>query len=302
MAAISQTPGPGCPVCGFAESDLVSRAVSGAPESAVYRCTACTLVFVHPIMTEEEETAFYRAEFEKYMARRSGPGWESSAAHFRSHQAEGERRLPHIRPYLKPDDRMLEVGSSTGFFLDDVGGSVSSVTGIEPHEAYREYASKRGIETVRLVQDLGDQCFDVITMFYVLEHLRDPVRYLTDLRSHLRDGGRLLIEVPNVEDVLLSRYAIPAFPPFYWQKAHYHYYSRKTLRDVLARAGYRAEVFPLQRYDLSNHLVWMMEGRPGGMGRFRQIFSLEVETAYAETLKRNWLCDTLFAVAHPSVS
>ena len=255
------------------------------------------MVYLFPIMTEEEEASFYRAEFENYMAGRSGPGWESPDAHFRSYQAEGERRLPLVRPYVRAEDDVLEIGSSTGYFLEDLRGYVRSVTGIEPSEAYRDFANTRGIETIASLDDLGAENFDVITIYYVLEHLRDPVGYLAALKSRLNSDGRILIEVPNVDDVLLSRYGIPSFAPFYWQKVHYYVFSRLTLVDVLSRAGFQAQVFPEQRYDLSNHVVWMTEGKPGGMGRYADLFSPELEATYAAAIKAHWVCDTLFAVA-----
>ena len=248
-------------------------------------------------MEEQEEAEFYQAEFEKYMEGRSGPGWESPEAHFRSYQAEGERRLPLISPHLRAEDTVLEIGSSTGYFLDDLRGYVRSVMGVEPSAAYREFALKRGIETVATLSDLSTKTFDVLAIYYVLEHLRDPVGYLTALRSILNPNGRLVIEVPNVDDVLLSRYDIPSFGPFYWQKVHYYVFSMKTLSDVLARAGFQAQVFPAQRYDLSNHMVWMMDGKPGGMGRYGDLFTAELNAAYVATLKKNWVCDTLFSVA-----
>ena len=66
---------------------------------------------------------------------------------------------------------------------------------------------------------------------------------------------------------------------------------------MLARAGFQAQVFPEQRYDLSNHMIWMMEGKPGGMGHYADLFSPELEAIYAAALKTQWVCDTLFAVA-----
>ena len=107
-----------CRVCGSTDHVLVSSTVSGDPDAAIYRCLDCELVYLFPIMTEEEEAGFYISEFEDYMEGRSGPGWESPEAHFRSYQAEGERRLPLVSPYLSPDDSLLEIGSSTGYFLD----------------------------------------------------------------------------------------------------------------------------------------------------------------------------------------
>ena len=285
-----------CRVCGSSDYELVSSSVSGAPESTVYQCLDCELVYLFPIMTEEEEAAFYTSEFEEYMEGRGSLGWESPDDHFNSYQHEGERRLPLVRPYLSRDDSLLEVGSSTGYFLDDLSEYVNSVVGVEPSMAYRVYALNHGIHTVESLDDLKDSKFDVIALYYVLEHLRDPVDYLRQLKARLNKGGKILIEVPNVDDVLLSRYDIPNFGPFYWQKVHYYVFSKRTLTNVILRSGLEVELFPEQRYDLSNHMVWMMEGRPGGMGRYTDFFSTELEDSYSSALKRHWLCDTLFAV------
>ncbi|OGR89175.1 MAG: hypothetical protein A2992_09950 [Elusimicrobia bacterium RIFCSPLOWO2_01_FULL_59_12] len=248
-------------------------------------------------MTQEEETAFYQAEWDAYMEKRAGPGWKSPASHFRSYQPEGERRLGLIRPSLLPEDRVLEIGSGTGYFLDDLRGYVTAVTGVEPNPAQREYAHQRGLKTAATLEELGPQKFDVICAYYVVEHFRDPVGTLASWRSRLNANGRMVIEVPNVDDILLGPYAIPNFAPFYWQKAHYFNFSRKTLKKVLDRAGYTSHLLPVQRYDLSNHMVWMMEGKPGGAGRFKDLFTPALEASYADMLKAQWHCDTVMAVA-----
>ncbi len=287
---------PVCRLCGSSDAELIGEKVADSPESKQYKCRQCEIVYLFPIMSEKEEADFYRAEFEKYMAGRSGASWKSPQAHFRSYQPEGERRLPLVRPFLKPEDDVLEIGSSTGYFLDDLRGYVHSVTGVEPSQAYRDYANSIGIKTYSSLDELAGEKFDVLFLYYVLEHLRDPIGYMASLSHWLKPNGRILLEVPNVDDILLSPYHIPNFAPFYWQKAHYYNFSHKTLKDVLVRAGYDARLIPAQRYDLSNHMVWMMEGKPGGAGRFKEIFTPELETAYAEALKKHWKCDTLFAV------
>jgi len=288
---------PVCRLCGSAESSLVSTNVSESPESSVYRCGRCDIVYVFPIMTEEEEAAFYSRQFEQYMERRSGPGWQSPESHFAAYRGEADRRLPLVRPHLRAQDHVLEIGSSTGYFLDALRPRVASVTGVEPSEAYRAFAESRGIETVRTLDALAGRRFDVIALYYVVEHFRDPIGYLSGLREHLNPRGRVLIEVPNVQDALLSLYKLAAFDKFYWQRAHYHNFSPATMRAVLERAGYRAETYPEQRYDVSNHMVWMIDGRPGGHGRFAGLLGPDADRAYRDALKRNWICDTVFAVA-----
>jgi SAM-dependent methyltransferase len=295
---VTTTIAPQCRLCGSREHVLVSRNVSEAPDAGVYSCADCGIVYVFPIMTEAEEAAFYAREFEEYMSRRSGPGWKSPEAHFASYRREeGERRLPLVRPHLRQDDAVLEIGASTGYFLDVLRPHVGSVAAVEPSDAYREHAIARGIESVARLEDLGTRRFDAIALYYVLEHLRDPIGYVQALAARLNPGGRLLIEVPNVGDALLSVYKLAAFDRFYWQRAHYHNFSKQTLTGVLERAGYTVQTYPVQRYDLSNHMVWMMEGRPGGHGRFADVLGAAATAEYSQALKNRWICDTVFAVA-----
>jgi hypothetical protein len=68
---------------------------------------------------------------------------------------------------------------------------------------------------------------------------------------------------------------------------------------VLGRAGYTHAIFPHQRYDLSNHIYWMLYGKPGGKGHFSGIFSGELESEYARCLKERFISDTIYAIAEP---
>ncbi len=269
-----------------------------APESAVYRCEECETVFLHPIMSEEEERAFYEAQFASYMKERGSPGETDPADHFEKWQPEARRRLQNLKPWLRPELRVLEVGSSTGFLLDAVAPHVASVVGIEPGEQYREYANSRGIETHERLEEIEDRRFDLVMSYYVVEHLRDPVGELGRWRGLLDAGGHCAVEVPNVEDALVRYYQVPAFDRFYWQRAHYFNYSHRTLEMVLLKAGFSAvESIPDQRYDISNHVHWMLTGEPGGKGKYTDVLDDRVDAEYARVLKEHWLCDTVFAVA-----
>src|SRR3954462_8495732 len=98
---------PECRLCGSSESQLVSRCVSEAPGSSVYRCANCGIVAVFPIMTEEEEGAFYEQQFEEYTARRSGTGWRSAEPHCACFREEAERRGPLGSPHVRAHDNVL---------------------------------------------------------------------------------------------------------------------------------------------------------------------------------------------------
>ena len=292
-----------CLLCGSIDIRLISSEVSGAPEAAIYQCVDCRIIFQSPIMSEGEENQFYEKDFPGYMEGRAGtPSWKSSDSHFASFiRNEGLRRLNKLKGTLQTDWDILEIGSSTGYFLELIRPYVRSVIGVEPGPEHADFAVNRGIRTVPSIEALDkDIRYDAILIYYVLEHMRDPVDFLATFESFLKPTGQLFIEVPNVQDILLSRYNVPNFGSFYWQKMHYFYFCPQTLENVLEHAGFTCRLIPEQRYDLSNHMVWLRDGRPGGMSRFKDIFSVELEDAYSEALKRKWLCDTIFAIADSS--
>lgn len=88
------------------------------------------------------------------------------------------------------------------------------------------------------VQILRDDAHDFIIMSQILEHLRDPVATLENLRSKLTPEGFLLLETPHVGglDYLLFRkrywggYHIPR---------HFHLFTKDSLAKTAKRVGYR---------------------------------------------------------------
>ena len=48
---------------------------------------------------------------------------------------------------------------------------------------------------------LPERDFDAVCMWHVLEHATDPLALLRGARERLRPGGRLVLEVPNIDSV-----------------------------------------------------------------------------------------------------
>jgi hypothetical protein len=109
----------------------------------------------------------------------------------------------------------------------------------------------------------------------------------------LENGGVIIAEIPSATDPLTSTYNIPAFENFYWSIAHHYYYNPDSLKYILDKLGYRYELIPEQRYDLSNHIIWLMNGKAGGQNHFKFISDKTIES-YKQDLKDNWICDTIF--------
>jgi 2-polyprenyl-3-methyl-5-hydroxy-6-metoxy-1,4-benzoquinol methylase len=114
-------------------------------------------------------------------------------------------------------------------------------TGIEPDASARQKVWKSG--SLRAYASLGslkeaqpeDKC-DIVTMWDVIEHLREPWKDLRDLSDLLQPDGWLLLSTPNAAclraHVERERWENMVNP------THFFYFTRKTLEAVLNRAGF----------------------------------------------------------------
>ncbi|MFA6362444.1 class I SAM-dependent methyltransferase [Methanoregula sp.] len=242
-------------------------------------------------MTPEEEKKFYEITYRSsYDNQKADALWQNSLP-------EAKKRVLRFKELYSKNSRLLEIGCASGYFLFEVKSHVKSVTGLELTTEYVEYARSQGLDVKESLDKIPDNSYDLIFMFHVLEHIDDPVNFLIEVKKKLSQRGKLIIEVPNVDDILVSVYKIESHLDFYFEIAHNYYFSKSTLKIVLERAGYQCDIYPLQRYDLSNHMYWMLTGKPGGQGHFNSIFSQSLIDEYEKNLKEKFLCDTIYAIA-----
>lgn len=296
-----------CPLCmaGADQQDVTTSHVFGLRKeknSAFFHCNNCDVRYQFPALTPQEEAEFYTAEFEGFMAERSGAtgGWQKAEMHVAANELTRQRRMVYLNPYLSKTCYVLEVGCSSGFMLYPLIKSGHECIGVEPSGVFRDFVVKQEIPVYdsikKLSESIPESRFDLIIHFFVLEHIADPLEFLMDQLKLLRPGGKIIFEIPNAADPIYSIYDIPAFERFYWSKAHPWYFSEKSLNFLLGQLGLPYEILREQRYDLSNHMVWARDGRPGGMGRFSDVLGAEFDKSYKQALIESGKCDTLIGI------
>lgn len=295
-----------CPLCHAAaiSQSVVTSHVYGreGQDHAFFYCKNCDVRYQYPRLTSEEEEHFYSAEFERFMENRAGEagGWHKAENHINANKSNHQRRMKYLDPVLTGSKSVLEVGCSSGFMLYPLAESGYLCTGIEPSGVFSEFVRKNGIpvfDSLKQLQDLNPgTLFDVIMHYFVLEHIDDPVKFIKTQLDLLNPGGKIVFEIPNAADPLYSVYDIPAFERFYWSVAHPWYYSEKSLHYLLTKIGHPYTIMRDQRYDLSNHIIWARDGKPGGLGRFTNVLGSELEDNYKKALISCGKCDTLVAV------
>lgn len=236
MSLATMTSTTACPTCSGPVHPLVR---AGGVDFAL--CDACQVAFWDPMPTEAELSRIY--EGERYYGRTRG-GDEHRPSYLHEAYREEVWRSSEERLALLPagmKGRMLDIGCGTGEFLARARERGFDVEGLEVQAFAAEAARARYGLTVHVgtVESaaLPAGRFDVVSLFHVLEHLRDPVRFLSaSVRPLLSDDGFLLLEVPNLDSLdfwlLRDRWLHLSPGEHVWQ------FTRDGLARMLARSGF----------------------------------------------------------------
>ena len=291
----------GCNLCGSQEAELVTDSLRFDIKRNVVRCLNCHLVYLFPLMSAEEERKLYEEEYRNVADVEGHYLPQEAQGFFEAELGINTERLARVARFITPSMKVLEIGCAAGSFLHCAKGKVAECTGVELHKSFASFVrDKLGIPTYDLpLEECGFSpgSFDAIFLFHVLEHLRDPYNYLQLLHYILKEGGYVFIELPNIEDALLSLYRLESFKRFYYQPAHSYYFSRQTLSLVLKKAGFQPKVSMLQRYSLLNHLNWISRGKPQAKPALQVGFPMFLlDLPYRSFLRLTGKTDTLFAI------
>ncbi|MCE5336560.1 MAG: class I SAM-dependent methyltransferase [Desulfobacteraceae bacterium] len=96
--------------------------------------------------------------------------------------------------------RLLDVGCSSGTLLKVATEMGFAAEGVEPAPRAAEAARLSGLRVrIGTLEQAGyaDGSFDALTLFEVIEHVRDPLSLLRECAKVLRPGGLLLVGTGN---------------------------------------------------------------------------------------------------------
>jgi hypothetical protein len=249
-----------CPICGSSRARTVLQfdqfqfySDSGElPKRADIRevqCLDCFALYLNPCYTDYG----FRVLFSE-----AGRSYGSSAAHT-SQQIDWLR----ARGLLRGGSRLLDAGCYDGTFLAQLPDDLEKI-GVDVDAPAitrgREMLGEKGIEFIH-----GDfetfsceKSMDVITMFHVLEHLRNPVAVLRNLRSMSNAGTRLVVEIPILENGTTSD--INGF----FTVQHTTHFTRVSLQNCLAIAGWTS-IESQEQPDYNGFRVIARPSESGGM-------------------------------------
>jgi len=198
----------------------------------IVQCLDCGLVYANPRYEASEIAETYRAmEDPLYVLEREG------------RVLTFERHLRPIERLAGPGRgrRLLDVGCHIGVFLEIAQAHGWEAWGVEPSRWAVEIARARGLRVVEgTLREAAFPAgwFAVVTMWDVIEHLSDPLGELREIHRVLQPGGWLVIHTMDIESPF-ARLLGARWP--WLMEMHLYYFSRRTLRRMLERAGFQVQ-------------------------------------------------------------
>lgn len=226
-----KTPAP-CILCGGPPGHVVHR----RGRWRYFRCNDCGLVSLHPRPSAGELLTSYDtylpegADEIACWEKMTAPVVETAAALIGDHQPSNGARL-------------LDIGCGYGFFLKKMAQRGWIVEGIEVSRAGREYATKRLGLCVHATP-LEDMAFpaenyDVVTLFYVIEHVHDPEMMLREVFRVLKPGGMVLLRWPHSTPVVKILGPLADRFDIYHTPRHLYDFNPLAMQHLLEKTGFR---------------------------------------------------------------
>jgi 2-polyprenyl-3-methyl-5-hydroxy-6-metoxy-1,4-benzoquinol methylase len=274
-----------CYLCGQSRFHNRKGSVRDNPSLQILECQDCGLVALSS--SDHIKTGHYEE------SGMHGDDVPPISAVLRSTTEDDQRRFDLLQSLLV-NRKVLDFGCGSAGFLSRARSLAAEVSGVEPERRVKEHWGDEIVLYDNL--DAAGNDYDLITAFHVVEHLPDPRATLADLAAHLGPKGRLVVEVPSSEDILLTLYDCGAFQAFTYWSQHLFLFNAETLRTLAAQSGLRIiSIKQFQRYPLSNHMHWLSKGKPGGHQQWSFLDTPSLTEAYAASLGALGKCDTLIA-------
>jgi 2-polyprenyl-3-methyl-5-hydroxy-6-metoxy-1,4-benzoquinol methylase len=274
-----------CNLCNNHNYKKRNGSVRDNKDLEIFECCGCGLVFLSEYKHIDDK--FY--ENSKMHKEFNFQIWRNQTLE------DDNRRFEFIRNTIT-NKKVLDFGSGNGGFLLNAKSVTKEIAGVELDDAVKSFYQKDEIKLYKDLDKITDK-YDVITSFHVIEHLKNPIEILEKLKVILNTNGKIIIEVPNANDALLTIYESEAFSHFTYWSCHLYLYTQHTLGLLAKKVGLKVDFIKyIQRYPLSNHLYWLSKNKPGGhniWGNF--LDSSELTRAYESQLASLSSTDTIIA-------
>lgn len=193
---------------------------------------------------------------------------------------------------------VMDVGCGGGSLLDNIKGFTKEQIAVEPFSKYQSSLASRGYKVFANL-DLANQKYnkviDIAFSIQVIEHVKNPLKFLKQIRKLLNSQGKLILSTPNREDILMHS-SPEIYKSFFYRVVHRWYFDKTSLINCATRAGFNVEKFVfVHKYGMSNFINWLKANKPTGFEKLSYINDI-VDSFWKKYLESEGKSDSLYII------
>lgn len=255
------------------------------PNQLIYECQDCKVQFY-----DNSEIDYTQSNYRELIQQNP-----NESTYYSGHDAEQVYNIDVIGLENLRDIKIADIGCGAGSFLDSVKGFTRDPVAVEPYVDYQNILTKKGYRVYDYTKNIDSDLvgtFDIVTAFAVIEHVEDPLSFLSDLKDITSKDGYVLISTPNTDDWLLNLLG-DEYKSFYYRYVHQWYFNASSLTFISKKLGFKKiELIYKQKYDLSNLIIWLRDKKPSGNSKITNLANLN--DIYSKTLEDQGLSNYLY--------
>jgi SAM-dependent methyltransferase len=212
-----------------------------------YKCEACGLCVQDNILTDKDLERIYSAY--RNTSMRGKTVKEEFDRIVSIQYSENKDRVAQLLVDGFEGGSLLDIGSGLGVFPYEIKPYMKEVFCIEPNSDSVDFINSLGIKCHQgyYRPKIFKRKFDYISIVHVLEHQRNPIKFLSDVASELEEGGTVYIEVP---DAIEFEYLDRNHDEF--NSTHLWMFDVPTLDRICRKAGLKPYLIRRTKYGERN--------------------------------------------------
>ena len=215
-----------CPVCNSKNELEIFYKEGGR----YVKCLDCTMVYLNPVFKDFAIKDYYESNHSE-----QSEVVESDSDNF--YVNIYNNGLDDINNNSPKISKILDIGCSSGSFLDLAKKREIKTYGVELNQTEYQFAKEKGhIVHNELLENISfKEKFDVVTLWDVFEHLIDGEFYLNEIKKVLSEDGIIFLQIPS-SDSLASK-ILREQCNMYDGLEHVNLYGVKTIKMLANKCG-----------------------------------------------------------------
>ena len=240
-----------CPVCNSKNNIPFINCKDFTVSQKVFvivECKDCGFKFTNPRPSENEIGSYYQSE--DYISHSNTKKGVINLLYQTVRKYTLKQKINLINSLVNSKGNLLDVGCGTGEFLQACQENGWETLGIEPGESARSYGINTyylNIKEEPVLEKLGANSFEIITLWHVLEHVPKLNERITELKKLIKPNGSIIIAVPNCTSLDAEMYR--EYWAAYDVPRHLYHFTPITIEKLFAKHGLKLQKTLPMKFD-----------------------------------------------------